>query len=43
MFAGEKLQAAHKRSIHNEDEVKRSIECACFYCFSVFRPSEICD
>lgn len=42
-FAPDILNAAHQRSIQHEAEIKRSIECGCFFCLSVFRPGEISE
>jgi hypothetical protein len=33
------LRAAHKHSIFHREEILESIQCSCFYCFSVFLPS----
>lgn len=35
------LVAAHKHSFKNRSELERSEECGCFYCLSIFPPSEI--
>ncbi|MFT4114318.1 hypothetical protein [Silvibacterium sp.] len=34
---------AHKHSIENRAEIEASVVCGCFYCMSVYPPSEILD
>jgi hypothetical protein len=33
--------AAHKHCWHNRSELQKSRVCGCFYCMSIFLPSEI--
>ena len=40
-YAAQTLEAAHKRSGPNRDEVLASDICGCFYCLSTFAPGEI--
>ena len=40
-FGIETLEAAHKRSGPNRDEVLASDVCGCFYCLATFPPAEI--
>lgn len=42
-FTEATLKAAHRHSIHHQDEIRRSIECGCFHCLAVFRPAAITD
>lgn len=37
------LEAAHKRSACNKQEIEKSDSCGCFHCGSVLAPSEIQD
>lgn len=37
------LYFAHRRSIHNRDEILRSHACGCFACLAIYQPSEIWD
>ena len=37
------LEAAHKHSFGNRDEVMASSRCGCFYCLKVYSPAEIFD
>lgn len=41
MFTRDQLQAAHKHSIHHEDELRRSTLCGCFYCLATYPFSAI--
>ena len=34
---------AHKHCIRHRAEVEASIMCGCFYCFALFRPTEITE
>ena len=40
-WSREQLEAAHKHSIYNRDEILRSGLCGCFYCGHVFTPDEL--
>ena len=35
------LEAAHRHSIYNRDEIMKSTWCGCFYCGHIFPPSEL--
>jgi hypothetical protein len=35
------LESAHKHCIFNKNEILKSSLCGCFYCFSIYKPSEI--
>jgi hypothetical protein len=35
--------AAHKHSSNHREEIVKSDICGCFYCLSIFKPSEILD
>jgi hypothetical protein len=37
------LEYAHRRSIRHRAAILGSVRCGCFYCLSVFPPSEITD
>ncbi len=37
------LEAAHKHSIFNKEEILQSSLCGCFYCMQNFNPNEIED
>ena len=37
----EYLEAAHKHSIYNRDEILKSRYCGCFYCEHIFSPAEL--
>jgi hypothetical protein len=39
----EPIVAAHEHCSHHRDEIIASEQCGCFYCLSVFSPSEITD
>jgi hypothetical protein len=38
-----RLEAAHKHSIFNREELQRSSLCGCFYCFATFTPAEVSE
>lgn len=35
------LYRAHSESFKNEDYVKKSTKCGCFYCEKIFEPGEV--
>ena len=35
------LDAAHKHSIYNRQEILKSTKCGCFYCGHIFTPAEL--
>ena len=37
----EYLEAAHKHSLYNYGEIKKSRFCGCFYCGHIFTPEEL--
>ena len=37
------LKEAHKKSSRHREEIRSSEICGCFYCLSIFNPSEIED
>lgn len=37
------LREIHKHSFRNEDEIKRSKYCGCFYCKTIFEAKEVKD
>ena len=37
------LEAAHKHSIFNKNEILNSDICGCFYCLKTFKPTEIIE
>lgn len=39
----DRLEAAHKHSIFNREELQRSSLCGCFYCFATFSPAEVSE
>ncbi|WP_374948098.1 hypothetical protein [Mucilaginibacter sp.] len=43
IYSKEYLKAAHKHSIFHQTEILASEKCSCFYCQSVFIPSEITE
>jgi hypothetical protein len=42
-YTEEYLREAHKYSIFNNDWIKNSEMCGCFYCQTVFEPDKIMD
>jgi hypothetical protein len=42
-YSIELVVAAHKYSSLHKNQIMESPECGCFYCMSVFNPSEIVD
>lgn len=39
----EDLDKIHKHSIYNEEEVKNSKKCGCFYCGNIYIPVDVSD
>ncbi|MBO6899645.1 MAG: cytoplasmic protein [Shimia sp.] len=39
----DKIVLAHKQSIRHRTQIEVSTICGCFFCLSVFRPSEISE
>jgi hypothetical protein len=37
------IVAAHRRSSNHRDEIMASEQCGCFFCLSIFSPSEIAE
>lgn len=37
------MQAAHKHSSHNKEEMQKSYACGCFYCLRQFSPLSITE
>jgi hypothetical protein len=37
------VREAHRHSIHHKGEIENSVRCGCFYCMSLFAPSEIVE
>jgi hypothetical protein len=37
------LKAAHKASAHHRSLVEKAIKCGCFYCISIFEPTDFDD
>lgn len=42
-FSNNAILAAHRHSSHHRQDINRSTQCACFFCCSIFAPSEIVD
>lgn len=42
-YTDDYLASAHLTSFRNEDAVKDSITCGCFYCLSIFPASEVTE
>ena len=40
-FNFEYLLAAHKATVYNQEQIKKSKTCTCFYCGYIFNPQEI--
>jgi hypothetical protein len=42
-FSEEVIFDAHRHSFENEEELRKSHKCGCFYCLQIFEPEQITD
>ena len=42
-ITNEDLERLHKESTNNEEKVRASTQCGCFYCLTIFSPSCVTD